>query len=188
MLKSNQSVRRASKASSQHIQTTKVVLSAFLIALGFVLSLVSFPVGPTRVFPFQHMINAIAGIMVGPIFVTVIAIGIGTLRVTAGTGTLFAFPGGIPGGLVVSLLYWYVWRHDECALAEPLGTGMGGILSALALAPFVGGNSLPAIFGLTAQWELFVIYFWFSSIPGSIIGYVVIRTLRKIGVFETFAF
>lgn len=152
------------------------------------MSLVSFPVGPTRVFPFQHMINVLVGIMLGPLYAVLVAFGIGTLRLAAGTGTLFAYPGGIPGGLVVGILYWYVWRHDECALIEPIGTGLGGILSAITLAPFIGGKPLPSIFGLTAQWELFVIFFWFSSIPGSIIGYIVVKTLRKIGVFDRLAF
>jgi predicted membrane protein len=44
------------------------------------------------------------------------------------------------------------------------------------------------MFGLTAQWELFVIAFWFASIPGSIMGYVVVKALRKIGVFERLTF
>jgi energy coupling factor transporter S component ThiW len=134
------------------------------------------------------MINAIVGIMLGPIYAAAVALGIGTLRVAAGTGTLFAYPGGIPGGLVVGSIFWYLWRHDECALTEPLGTAVGAILSALALAPFIGAKALPPIFGLTAQWELFVISFWFASIPGSVIGYLVVKALRRIGAFERLAF
>jgi energy coupling factor transporter S component ThiW len=176
------------KKSRRQIITTKVTLSSFFIALGFVLSLVSFPIGPTRIFPFQHMINVIVAIMLGPFYAAAIALGIGTLRVAAGTGTLFAYPGGMPGGFVVGTIYWYLWHHDECALTEPLGTAMGGILSALAVAPFIGARPLPSILGLTAQWEIFVIAFWFASIPGSIMGYVVVKALRKIGVFERLAF
>jgi len=164
------------------------VLSAFFIALGFVLSGVSFPIGPTRIFPFQHTINVVVGIMLGPWYVMLVAFGIGTLRLAAGTGTVFAYPGGIPGGLVVGLLYWYVWRHDESALSEPLGTALGGILSALIFAPSMGSKPLPSILGFTAQWQLYVIFFWLASIPGSIIGYVVVKTMRKIGVFERLPF
>ncbi len=165
----------------------RIALSAFFIALGFVLSLVSFPIGPTRVFPFQHMINALVAIMLGPLYAILVAFGIGTLRIAAGTGTLFAYPGGIPGGLVVGILYWYVWRHDECALCEPIGTGLGGILSAVAIAPLIQARPLPSVFGLSAQWQLFVVFFWLSSIPGSIIGYIVVKTLRRIGVFNMLA-
>lgn len=179
---------RQSGVAARRSTAIKVTLSAFFIALGFVLSLVSFPIGPTRVFPFQHMINVIVGIMLGPFYAAAIALGIGTLRIAAGTGTFFAYPGGIPGGFVVGSLYWYLWHHDECALTEPLGTGIGGILSAIVLAPFIGANSLPSIFGLTTEWQLFVIFFWFSSIPGSIMGYVVVKALRGIGAFEKLAF
>lgn len=164
------------------------MLSAFFIALGFVLSLVSFPIGPTRIFPFQHTINALVGIMLGPWYAILVAFGIGTLRLAAGTGTVFAYPGGIPGGLVVGLLYWYVWRHDECALSEPIGTALGAILSALVFAPSIGSKPLPSILGFTAQWELYVIFFWLASIPGSIIGYILVKTLRKISVFERLRF
>jgi energy coupling factor transporter S component ThiW len=94
----------------------------------------------------------------------------------------------MPGGFVVGILYWYVWRHDECALSEPIGTGLGGILSALAFAPSIGAKPLPSILGLTAQWELYVIFFWFASIPGSIIGYILVKTLRRIGVFDRLPF
>jgi energy coupling factor transporter S component ThiW len=180
--------RKAETKTRSAQVTTKVTLCAFFIALGFVLSLVSFPIGPTRVFPFQHMINVIVGIMLGPIYAAAVGLGIGTLRIAAGTGTLFAYPGGIPGGIVVGSIFWYVWRHDESALTEPLGTAVGAILSALALAPFIGAKPLPSILGLTAQWQLFVISFWFASIPGSVVGYVVVKALRKIGAFERLAF
>lgn len=186
MQSSKDSVRN--KKNRSRVITTKITLSAFFIALGFVLSLVSFPIGPTRIFPFQHMLNAIVAIILGPLYAAAIALGIGILRVSAGTGTLFAFPGGIPGGIVVGLVYWYLWHHDEAALSEPLGTAIGGIISALIVAPFIGSKSLPSILGLTAQWEIFVVAFWFASIPGSIMGYVVVKALKKIGVLERLAF
>ncbi len=188
MQHSTDNISGPTKRSRRQIITTKITLSSFFIALGFVLSLVSFPIGPTRIFPFQHMINAIVAILLGPFYAAAVALGIGTLRIAAGTGTLFAYPGGMPGGFVVGLVYWYLWHHDESALTEPLGTAIGGILSALAVAPFIGAGPLPAMFGITTQWELFVISFWFASIPGSIMGYVVVKALRKIGVFERLTF
>ena len=181
-------MRKSTKAKPRKVLTTKVTLTAFFIALGFILSLVSFPIGPTRIFPFQHMINVIVGIMLGPLYAAAVGFGIGTLRIAAGTGTLFAYPGGIPGGIVVGAIFWYLWRHDECALTEPLGTAIGGVLSALIVSPFIGARPLPSIFGLTAQWQLFVLSFWFASIPGSIIGYLVVKALRKIGAFERLTF
>jgi energy coupling factor transporter S component ThiW len=51
------------------------------------------------------MINAIVAIMLGPFYAAAVGLGIGTLRVAAGTGTLFAYPGGMPGGFVVGVVF-----------------------------------------------------------------------------------
>ncbi|MDO9509074.1 MAG: energy coupling factor transporter S component ThiW, partial [Thermovirgaceae bacterium] len=44
----------------------KLVLTALLSAAGVLLSSLSIPLGPTRCFPFQHAINVIAGVLLGP--------------------------------------------------------------------------------------------------------------------------
>lgn len=51
------------------------------------------------VFPFQHVINAIVGIMLSPLYAVVVAFDRGTLHVAVGTGTFFAYSGEMPGGL-----------------------------------------------------------------------------------------
>ena len=45
----------------------KPLLLAY-VALGVVLSTTSIPVGPARIFPFQHMINVILAVVVGQDF------------------------------------------------------------------------------------------------------------------------
>jgi len=57
--------RNGSKEPSHVSTTTRPTLGLFFIALGFLLSLVSFPAWPTRVLPFQHVINTMVGIMLG---------------------------------------------------------------------------------------------------------------------------
>jgi energy coupling factor transporter S component ThiW len=42
---------------------TYTALFAALAVLG---SFIHFPIGPVKVFPFQHAINVVAGIMIGP--------------------------------------------------------------------------------------------------------------------------
>jgi len=54
-------VNRAAKISFR-----KMVYIAIFCALAVVSSSVSFPIGPTKVFPFQQAINVVAGIMIGP--------------------------------------------------------------------------------------------------------------------------
>jgi energy coupling factor transporter S component ThiW len=168
-------------------KTSRIALSAVLIALGVILSIPgigTFPVGPTKVFPFQHMINVISGIFLGPWYATSIAVAIGIIRNEIGTGSIFAFPGGIPGAIVVSVTYWYIKKSDFAALTEPIGTAMGALISAVLVAPLIGAGSLPTFLGLTAQWQLFIIFFWMSSIPGAIIGYFLVVVLRRRHVFE----
>ncbi len=157
------------------MQTRRLVLAALFAALGYVLSLVpGIPVGPTKVQPFQHTLNAIAGILVGPWYASAAALVTAAVRVQRGTGTLFAFPGSIPGALVVGLAYVYLWRRHEAALLEPIGTGLiGAFLSWLIVAPVIGS---------TRGLGFFVVAFLASSIPGCIIGYLVVKALHRIGV------
>ena len=43
----------------------KLIIASICVALGVVLSTTSIPVGPARIFPFQHMINVILAVVVG---------------------------------------------------------------------------------------------------------------------------
>jgi energy coupling factor transporter S component ThiW len=162
-------------------RSRKVVLSALLIALGVLLSFFpgSIPIGPTRVFPFQHMINAVAGVVIGPGYAAFIAFSIGILRISAGTGTIFALTGGIPGAIVVGLVYKYLLRRDTASFSEPAGTALGALLSALLISPLLAYPPLPPFMGIDLQWLLYVVFFWMSSIPGAILGFALIKMLRR---------
>ena len=46
--------------------TRKLVLAALFAGLGVLLSSFAVPIGASRVFPFQHAINAVAGVLLGP--------------------------------------------------------------------------------------------------------------------------
>ncbi len=146
-----------------------LALTAIFSALGVVLSPVFFPVGPTKCYPFQHMINGIAGVLVGPIYAAIAATITGIIRNMLGTGTIFAFPGGIPGALVVGIMHKFL-RRDEAALTEPIGTFIGALLSAYIVGPAAGKTMAP---------EIFVIAFLMSSIPGSILGYIILKIIRR---------
>ncbi len=157
------------------MQTRKLVLAALFAALGYILSLIpGVPVGPTKVQPFQHTLNAIAGVLLGPWYAGAAALITAYIRVLRGTGTLFAFPGSVPGALVVGLISLYVWRRTEAALTEPIGTGLiGAFLSWLVVAPMVGS---------TRGLGFFVIAFLGSSIPGALLGYIVLKALERAGI------
>ncbi|MBM4332153.1 MAG: energy coupling factor transporter S component ThiW [Deltaproteobacteria bacterium] len=156
-------------------EVRKLVLTALFAALAVLLSGIHFPVGPTKVFPFQHMVNALAGVIIGPWYGALSALIAGIIRNAIGTGTIFAFPGGIPGAIVVGLMYRWM-RKDWVALTEPLGTGVIGVLLVVLILSPLMGKEFAFVFFFTA--------FMASSIPGSIIGYFLLKTLRKTKVLE----
>ena len=155
-------------------RTRKITLAIVLTAVAIALSPIYFPIGPTKCFPWQHMVNGIAGVLLGPWYAAAMAVAAGVVRNMLGVGTLFAFPGGIPGALVVGLTYQYLIKQDYAALTEPIGTGLiGAAISALILGPMIG---------VTMALDAFIIAFSASSIPGSVAGFFVIIALRRSGL------
>jgi energy coupling factor transporter S component ThiW len=154
--------------------TKKLALGAVLTALTVALSSFYIPIGATKCFPAQHMINGLAGVLLGPWYAALVALATGTIRNIMGLGTLYAYPGGIPGALVVGLVYRYLGKYDYAALTEPFGTVViGASLSALILAPIQGHNLTMYFF-----WTAFAI----SSIPGAILGYIILKSVRRLGL------
>ena len=159
----------ADRDRGQHLR--RLVLAAMFAALATLLGSLSIPVGPAKVAPFQHTINAIAGIWLGPWYAAGAALVTAFLRHSLGWGTLFAFPGSPFGALVVGYAYRII-RNDAAALCEPIGTGpIGATIAAVFFQPLVGSHH-------TLWW--FQIAFLSSSIPGAILGYVVVRVLRRV--------
>jgi energy coupling factor transporter S component ThiW len=153
----------------------KIALTAFFASLAIVLSGVHIPVGPFKAFPFQHMANALAGVVIGPWYAALSALIAAIIRNAIGTGTIFAFPGGIPGAIVVGLVYTWV-RRDWAVWTEPIGTIFIGVgLSVLAFGPIMG-----------KQLALYTFLFAFalSSISGAGIGYFLLKALRKAKVLH----
>jgi energy coupling factor transporter S component ThiW len=158
--------------SSIAISTKKLAFSAVMVAVTVVLSPFYIPLGTTKCFPAQHMVNGVAGILVGPWYAAFMALATGIIRNVLNMGTLYAFPGGIPGAIVVGLVYRYVKETDLAAITEPLGTVViGATLSALIFAP-MQGHSLTLYF----FWVAFAV----SSLPGSVLGFIIIKALRGV--------
>ena len=163
--------------------TRKVALAAILSAAAVVLSpVVTFPLPLATPFPVQHMVNAIAGVLLGPWYAVMVAIVVGSVRYILGTGTIHAFPGGIFGGLVVGLAYRYLLKKDYAAFFEPIGTVLiGAAASAMIFGPLASQIGLR---GRAGTFESFVILFAPSSIPGCILGYLVLKVIRRIGIWR----
>lgn len=157
--------------------TRKLVLAALFAGFGVLLSAIAVPVGGTRVFPVQHAINVVAGVLLGPWWAAGSALVTATLRFALGTGSVFAFPGSPFGALAVGVAYLFL-RRDEAAFFEPLGTVLiGATLSAFLISPFLDG-------GASVGFLAFAIPFALSSVPGAILGYIALKILRRSGAVK----
>ncbi len=159
------------------MKSTRLALASILTALGVVFSFYPgpVPVGPTLVFPFQSLINVIAGILLGPFYAPAVALAVGLIRMTLHTGTVFSLPGGIPGALLVALTY-KLTKNYLSAFAEIPGTAIiGAFLSAFLVAPLIGRD---------ATLSFFVVAFIPPAVLGSVIGYIIMIALKKRGIIE----
>ncbi len=157
----------------------KLVLAAFFAALPVTLSIFpgSIPAAGAKLLPWQHMTNAIAGALLGPWYAALAATVAALLRNLLSIGTPLAFPGGIPGALVVGFAY-RLWPRDWVVLLEPVGTGLiGATLGALVVAPALMHGAIP----------LFTLQYLFlaSSIPGAVLGFLILRGLQRLGIAQT---
>lgn len=173
-------------------------LSIGLAALGVALSFVTIPIGPIRAYPFQAMINVLAGVLLGPGYGVLVAVVISILRNAFGTGTFFALPGSVFGVFLVGYWYHHVRRTDHAAWLEILGTVCIGATVAFYLAASLAGPTKVAGFMPMAPFKVFTIpgvaslaglfglwvAFALGSVPGAIIGYLLLKALRRTGTLE----
>jgi len=160
----------------------KFALSLGLAALGVVIAPLYIPIPPTKAFPGQHFINVISGVVLGPVWAVFIAILISVIRISLGIGTIYAFPGSIPGALLVGITAYILKRRrinpDYAAFSEPLGTAVIGFLLALFIfAPIVGD---------AAKWQAALTIIWlgwlFSTGVGTLIGFAALKVIRAAGL------
>ena len=166
---------RLSVADIRHPERTrlrKMTLAALLAASAVLLSPLSFPVGPSRCFPFQHAVNALAGVLLGPLWACGAAFTASFVRNILGMGTILAFPGSLFGALAVGCVAGCLpqRRRYLAALAEPAATATLGAWTASLIASPAEGRE--AMFALLS-WAFLV-----SSGPGAVMGGVVLRVLQ----------
>ncbi|MGE5484736.1 MAG: energy coupling factor transporter S component ThiW [Ignavibacteriales bacterium] len=157
------------------MKTRDLVLIGLLIGIGTLSAhVLAIPVAGARVFPVQHAINVIAGVLLGPGAGVTIAFTVGLLRNVLGTGTLLAFPGGMVGALLAGYAYRLAKKPWAAALGEVFGTGVLGAMLAYPFARMVLGHSVMAL--------AYVVPFSLSSVTGAVIGLLLLVTLRSAGV------
>lgn len=149
----------------------KLCTAGILTALGVVCSAFYIPVGAAKCFPVQHMVNVIAGVLLGPLYAVMMAFVTSLIRVLSGTGSLLAFPGSMIGAFCCGLLYKQTKKLLFAYLGEVVGTGIIGAVAAYPVAAFWMGREA-ALFA-------YMIPFVLSSAGGAAISALAIGALQK---------
>lgn len=160
------------------VTTRKLAVAGVLIAVGVVCSPLHFPVGASKCFPVQHLINILAAVFLGPFYGMIMAFVTSTLRIATGMGTMLAFPGSMCGALICGLCYKFTKNLPLTYIGELIGTGIIGALVAYPIAIFILGKEA-AIFA-------YVLPFIISSLGGTIIAIFLVTALKKTHAIDNF--
>ena len=159
------------------MKTKKVALAVVLVAVAVAFSPIFIPVGIAKCFPAQHMVNVLAGVMLGPLYAVVMAAVAGIIRNILGLGTLLAFPGGMIGAFLAGLMYRGFRNIYLAGAGEVVGTGLfGALASAWLVAPVFMGKPM----ALTTL----IVAFSISTVGGTVVAIAALHMLRRAGVWE----
>lgn len=156
----------------KNISIKKISAAAVLVALGVVLSPLSFPVGASKCFPVQAAVNVISAVILGPAYGTAMAFVTSLLRVIMGTGSLLAFPGSMFGALICGLAWVKTKNIWLTYLGELFGTGLIGALAAYPIAKLLIGNTSAVLY-------TYIVPFFISTLGGIIIAAIIVTALQK---------
>ncbi len=159
---------------NKEINLKKQIFTALLIGMGYVLS--TFVVFPSMA-PFQHFINVIAAVFLGPYWSFLCALIIGLLRMILNGRSILAVIGGIVGAFLSGVLYKRFQKLYWAVIGEVIGTG---IISAMISYPF-----MRLFYGLPKSSIFFYIPFFVpSSLIGAMLAILLLKALKKTKVFD----
>ncbi len=157
-------------------KTKKLAISGIFIAIGVACSGFYIPIGVTKCFPIQHIINVILGVILGPYYAFGAAFATAIIRISMATGSALAIPGSVFGALLCGIMYKKYPKLSFAVIGEVIGTGIIGALVSYPVAVFLLGSDA-AVFA-------YIIPFSISSIGGSIIAYTLLKMLEKSSVLK----
>ena len=151
----------------------KMVLCAILASLAFVLNtFVYFP----SMAPFQHFMNVVAAVFLGPWWACLSAFLCGIMRMMSGR-TIQSVTGAVFG----PILGGFLWRKTQniylVCVGEVIGTGLVGALASYPLMKW--------FYGLDAQSPFYYIPFYTpSAVVGGLMGVGVLLILKRAKVLD----
>lgn len=157
----------------------KLATAAMLVAVAVICSPLSIPVGASKCFPIQHLVNVIAGVFLGPWYAVGAAFCTSLIRNLLGTGSLLAFPGSMCGALLCGLLYRWLKKLPFAYIGELFGTSVIGGMLSFPIAYLIMNNTAATLFG-------FVFPFFASSVVGTVIAAVIVTSLKRVKAIDAF--
>ena len=158
---------------SRSTATRKMILSAMFACLAFVLNtFVYFP----AMAPFQHFVDVLAAVFVGPWYAFAAALLCGILRMLSGR-TIQAVAGAIFGPILGGLLYRKFHNFWVVLLGEVVGTGFVGAMVSYPL--------MKLFYGLDAQSPFYYIPVYTpAAVVGGCMGVAVLLILKRTGMLD----
>lgn len=154
--------------------TRKLTMAGVLVAVAVAGSLFSIPVLGAKCSPVQHMVNVVAGVLLGPGYALGIGFAAALIRNLLGLGSLLAFPGSMIGALLCGLAYKICPRLPAAYAGEVFGTGVLGAMASYPVAAFLLNNRAAALF-------TFVPSFLVSTAVGAAVSVTVLAALGRTG-------
>lgn len=158
LIKSNEKIR-------------KMTLTAIFSSIAFILS--TFVVFPNMA-PFQHFINVLAAVFLGPWYGTLSALITGLLRMMMGRSIL-SVTGGVFGAFLSGLLYKNFRKFHFALIGEVIGTGFISAFVSFPIMKYAIGLPLDSFY-------YYIPFFLPSSLMGSVLGLIVLYKLEKMDI------
>ena len=154
----------------ERISTKKLVMTGLFTCMAFVLNtFVHFP----AMAPFQHFVNVLAAVTIGPWLGGLAGFLTGVFRMACGSN-IGAVVGAVFGPILGGLLYRRFGSLKAVWFGEVIGTG---IVGAMCVYPF-----FKILYGLDAQSPLYFIpYYTPSAMMGASMGAAVLLILQRSG-------
>ncbi|MDO5712997.1 MAG: energy coupling factor transporter S component ThiW [Tissierellia bacterium] len=148
----------------------KLMVTPLFSACSFILC--TFVVFPNMA-PFQHFVNVLAGVIIGPWYAFAAALLTGLLRMMTGRSILSVI-GAIFGALLSGYFYKYTKKIYMAFLGEVIGTGIISALVSYPVMRYVIGLPLDKFY-------YYIPFFLPSAAMGGALGMVLLYRFKKTG-------
>lgn len=149
----------------------KTATAAMLTALTVAMSGFAIPIGASRCYPIQHLVNVVCAVFLGPAYGVMAAFCTSLIRNIMGTGSLLAFPGSMVGAFLCAVLYKKTGSLWLTYLGEIAGTGVLGGILCYPVATLIMGREA-ALF-------TYVVPFFMSTACGTAMAVILMGALEK---------